>query len=83
LIIGTSLQYLVLVMLSDNWLVSTFTFTPCMVAFMILNMRTPSDNDQDVELEVTRGSIGLLVFRCVFLFVVYAAIAYRVELLQK
>ena len=35
LIVGLTLQFYVLIMFSENWLISTGLFTPCVVLFML------------------------------------------------
>lgn len=62
-------------MFSENWILSTGIFAPCVVLFML--------KTQQLLKTAPGKSVALLVLRCVFQILVYAAIAYKVELLQK
>jgi PAS domain-containing protein len=75
LIVGLTLQFFILVTFSENWLVSTCLFAPCVAYFMCVT--------QQILTTVSGRTIGLLVFRILFQVLVYGAVAYKVELLQK
>jgi hypothetical protein len=72
-VVGVALTYLILTLLGMSWIVNTLAAIP---VFTVLMWRQG-------KLLMPNESAGLVVFRVLFLTVVYGFIAYRYELLYK
>lgn len=76
-VVGTTISFFFLVFFNENWLLSTVCYIPGISYFM---WKTGKDmlmagKHQENEIELT--------LRCVFCIVIYALVAYKVELLNK
>jgi hypothetical protein len=72
LIIGFTISYFILVVFNEMWLVSTMIFAPCLTYYMY---RTGFD--------LLGSEISELAVRSAFCTLIYAIIAYRIEILTK
>ena len=72
LIIGFTISFFIVVIFNEMWLVSTIVFAPMLSFYMY---RTGYD--------LLGSEMSELVMRCIFCVLIYAIIAYRVEILTK
>ena len=72
LIIGFTISYFILVVFNEMWLISTLVFAPCLTFYMY---RTGFD--------LLGSEVTELAVRSAFCVIIYAIIAYRIEILTK
>lgn len=72
MIIGFTLTYFILAVFNESWLVSTIVYAACLVFYM-----------EKTGYDLLGSEVKELVMRCVFCTLIYAIVAYRIEILTK
>ena len=72
MIFGFAMSYFIVVIFNESWVISTAVYAPCLSYYMY---KTGKD--------LLGSELPELIIRCCFCVLIYAIIAYRVEVLQK
>ena len=72
MVFGLTMTYFILVLFNESWIISTIVYAPCLTYYMY-----------KTGISLLATEYKELIGRCVFCILLYAIIAYRIEVLQK